>query len=1233
VNIRVTPRNDQAWSSGDQITIHYETQVVGGTIDATAGSDYTAIGNTQLIIIPESDGTALVNVPITILQDALVEGDEEFSITITAASINRQTTVNPGNPGLITIIDDDTATLPTLSINDIIVSEGGGSAKFTVTLSATDASDVTFSYSTADGTATGGSDYTISSGTGIIVAGDLTTSISITILDDAQAGEGWETFSVVLSNPSNATIGNSPGVATITDDDSGKTASINNASIAESDTNNSVIIKVIFSEVLTSDITFDYATTDNTATAPSDYNNTSTTATALTGTTEHNLTITIVGDDIAESVENFTVTISNITGGFTIADNTSVVTIFDNDSDSNCSSYVGLMTINEYQNNPHYFDVNHKKVIGNYVEIKYIDFLVKQYVTPDWKVQVYTTAGAQGILWKDRDEECLDERYEVFQFNNKVMGAQGYVVLTDENGNEVDVLNIDNSNHYAQSCQNFPYDTTFDSSAQNKDLFRIPDGTGTWYDTGNGANSMGSRCQGYVANGGVEYTVFEAIDIDEPLPNSYYSGSPADILSGKDTPIKTKIVNQPFPLRILWLNNSVYPTVLKTTGAIDINVYLGYISGGSLYKLPGANPAKHVLFNNNGQVLVTDFKYDRAIKEAVVYFEFCLNDENGTLHTLSTCTNNNNDGYTLTGAPSRNKFAIRPNKFDVAFPLSELDAPNLLRAGQEYNLTIHAPDYNGDDSLAYNQGEDNITISPIRYFADGTLGDSSLVGDLNWATNFIMEDGISIYDGPGTVTGNEVAGIEYSDVGLITIAVQDEEWAKVDALSNGGDTNDTTCDDTIPHTKICGELNATFIPHHFGFEELNITNHAGSDSEFTYIANKRGMPETNLPIRSPMAARIHTQIRALTQDGNITQNFREDFGGNLYYENNITVTQNVEMPTERNSTEPNAYIFGAGDDVNESKIDNKLVGFGRTAGAETDDPGTRNIKWDEDTYPLEFNFKREIQKGEDPFDVNGTYYSISLSSIYSQTVSGVTTLADIKGSRVGDDNATDSAAAGTPCIAPPAGSCENNNSQGEATFYYGRVRSSQFFYEDRIATANTDISINIYCNLGFTVCNNFGINTSLGQTDETGWWLSWDHNKTRGDGNVTLVVGDPLLKGSGSPTINTQTNPNHADISIATAGVNTSVIVAEGANPTLPMIVPIELVNNIEDSSAYYATTPPYTNRWLIYNEDTDSVLQALPSPFFKVEFIGVSGWAGHGDTGHVVDTDSSTKKNRRLGW
>jgi hypothetical protein len=452
--------------------------------------------------------------------------------------------------------------------------------------------------------------------------------------------------------------------------------------------------------------------------------------------------------------------------------------------------------------------------------------------------------------------------------------------------------------------------------------------------------------------------------------------------------------------------------------------------------------------------------------------------------------------------------------------------------------------------------------------------------------------------------------------------IADMNWSYVDR-----DDTLEDCNNSHAHTFICAELNATFIPHHFSFAELNITNHAGPDSNFTYVANKRGMPGAFIspPVRSPMAARVVTRIEARNKDDNITQNFREDFGGNLYYENNISVTQSVIIPTIRTlPTDPDAYLYG--DEANASKIDNKRIGFGRTSGTETDDPGTRNIKWDEDTYPLEFNFKRKINETANPFDVNGSYFSISLVSDYTQNITSTGQDPLVKGSRIGDRNTS-------TCIAPPTGSCIESNAKNNATFYYARTIPSKSFYDSDIgaSTVDTPILINIYCNPAYTTCTDWDINTTAAQTINYEWWLALKHveNSTRHDGKITLLVG--TVTPSGTASVSSQNPvtvpPDPAEVRITSGGIDQDVDVT-ATSTNRPMTVNIELVQSI-DASLPYSSTSPYTDSWLIYNED----LPEPPYPFYKVYFIGASEWAGHGDTGHVVDSNASIKKNRRLGW
>jgi len=105
-----------------------------------------------------------------------------------------------------------------LGIDDVSVNEFDGTATFTVSLSAMSSDTVNVSYTTTDISATGGSDYTTSSGIVTFNPGETTQPIDIQILQDF-IGEGDETFNVELSNAVNAAIGDSEGIATILDDD------------------------------------------------------------------------------------------------------------------------------------------------------------------------------------------------------------------------------------------------------------------------------------------------------------------------------------------------------------------------------------------------------------------------------------------------------------------------------------------------------------------------------------------------------------------------------------------------------------------------------------------------------------------------------------------------------------------------------------------------------------------------------------------------------------------------------------------------------------------------------------------------------------------------------------------------------------------------------------------------------------------------------------------------------
>ncbi|MFV0268591.1 MAG: LamG-like jellyroll fold domain-containing protein, partial [Draconibacterium sp.] len=109
-------------------------------------------------------------------------------------------------------------TIPALSVSNAEINESDGTATFLVNASQPSTSNITFNYTTANGTAIAGSDYTAKSGTATITAGNTSLLASVAIIDDSSI-EPDETFTFTISNPVNATISNATGTCTIHDND------------------------------------------------------------------------------------------------------------------------------------------------------------------------------------------------------------------------------------------------------------------------------------------------------------------------------------------------------------------------------------------------------------------------------------------------------------------------------------------------------------------------------------------------------------------------------------------------------------------------------------------------------------------------------------------------------------------------------------------------------------------------------------------------------------------------------------------------------------------------------------------------------------------------------------------------------------------------------------------------------------------------------------------------------
>ncbi|WP_286198924.1 Calx-beta domain-containing protein [Mycolicibacterium sp. ELW1] len=201
-------------ASTKPVTVNYTT--ANGS--ATAGQDYAAGSGT--VTFAAGQVSQVVN--INVLGDTTVEPTETFTVTLSnpsGATIGRATAT-----GTITT-DDAAPVLPSISIADATAAEGNSgstSMGFTVTLSKASTTTVTLNYTTVNGTATAGQDYTAGSGIITFAPGVVSQVVNVGVLGDTTV-EPTETFTVTLSNASGATIGDGSAVGTITNDDTATT--------------------------------------------------------------------------------------------------------------------------------------------------------------------------------------------------------------------------------------------------------------------------------------------------------------------------------------------------------------------------------------------------------------------------------------------------------------------------------------------------------------------------------------------------------------------------------------------------------------------------------------------------------------------------------------------------------------------------------------------------------------------------------------------------------------------------------------------------------------------------------------------------------------------------------------------------------------------------------------------------------------------------------------------------
>ena len=310
VSVSPTSVQEPHWTSTHNVTVtlsrpfDQSVSVDFATADgtATAGIDYEATSGTLTFAPGETTKT----IPVIIYADEQVEANESFRVNLS----------NPVNVGLgiatasVGIENDDFPTVNIASRTAVEGHSGTTAFQFALTLSQPAPFPVTVWQVTSNGTAIAGSDYNSTNMTVTFTIGSTTTNAYVFVRGDTEVEQN-ETFTLSITNPTNAYIGTGTATGTILNDDF-PTVSVGNATAFEGNAGTTAFaFPVTLSQSVPFPVTVGYTTSNGSATAGSDYTTASGTVTFSPGQTSKSVTANVTGDTVIEFDETFTLTLSN----------------------------------------------------------------------------------------------------------------------------------------------------------------------------------------------------------------------------------------------------------------------------------------------------------------------------------------------------------------------------------------------------------------------------------------------------------------------------------------------------------------------------------------------------------------------------------------------------------------------------------------------------------------------------------------------------------------------------------------------------------------------------------------------------------------------------------------------------------------------------------------------------------------------------------------------------------
>ncbi|MBI3880988.1 MAG: aggregation factor core protein MAFp3, isoform C, partial [Verrucomicrobia bacterium] len=280
-----------------------------GNGSALAGADYTATNG--VLVFP--DGVTIAQFAVLITNDFLVEGNETVNLTL--GNVAGGASLGDQPAAVLTIVDDDFYGAFQFSTNAFVANESAGAATITVLRVGGSAGTVSVNYATAPGTATVGSDFTLTNGVLVFTNGVTSQSFNVPLFND-NVGEPDETVLLSLSGPAGGATLGGPVAATLTIVDDDSSPALSSGSYTVNEAAGVAVITVLRLGTTNNALSVDYYLTNGTATAGLDYTNVTGTINWAPGdNSPKTFNIPIINDVAIEGNETVKIILTNPQGG------------------------------------------------------------------------------------------------------------------------------------------------------------------------------------------------------------------------------------------------------------------------------------------------------------------------------------------------------------------------------------------------------------------------------------------------------------------------------------------------------------------------------------------------------------------------------------------------------------------------------------------------------------------------------------------------------------------------------------------------------------------------------------------------------------------------------------------------------------------------------------------------------------------------------------------------------